>query len=61
MLLDIQKLILYYMLGVINYSVDRSIAKRKFYSKANLTCIVQLLLVKNVKGGKERINSFFDF
>lgn len=37
MLLDIQKLISYYMLGVINYSACRGMAVSEFYSKANLT------------------------
>lgn len=37
MLLDIQKLISYYMLEVINYSACTGMAGREFYAKGNLT------------------------
>lgn len=63
MLLDIQKLISYYMLGVINYSACGGIAGREFYSKAILTHYLYSSpsLKKNAGGGyrgKKTITTF---
>lgn len=64
MLLDIQKLISYYMLEVINYSACRGMAGREFLCKGKFNSwFVQLpqLKKKNLWEDREKINSNFGF
>lgn len=63
MLLDIQKLISYYMLEVVNYSACRGMAGREFLCKGKFNSwFVQLpQLKKNLWEDRKNINSGCDF